>query len=134
MYKNDRRLASMVLFATVLALVLTCLGQYSLSSFTTRKRTREMAIRKVNGADRHTILGLLAGEVMKLIAIALLFASPLSYFLMSEWLQNFATRIKLGPLVFFMSGLIILLISLAVIGYSIIKLSRVNPAQQIRHE
>lgn len=134
MYKNDRRLASMVLFATVLALVLTCLGQYSLSSFTTRKRTREMAIRKVNGAGRNTILRLLAGEVTKLIAIALLFASPLSFFLMSEWLQNFATRIKLGPLVFFMSGLLILLISLAVIGYSMIKLSRVNPAQQIRHE
>lgn len=134
MYMSDRKLSKILLFSTVLAIILTCLGQYGLSSFTTKKRTKEMAIRKVNGAHSITIMYHLIGETAKLIFIAVLFAWPISYFIISNWLQDFAYRITLGPAVFIYSLMITLLISLAVIGMHIIKLSRVNPSELMRYE
>jgi len=134
MYKSDRNLSTMVLFSTVLALILTCLGQYSLSSFTTRKRTKEMAIRKINGAQSITIMALLTWEVLKLIAIALLLAWPISFLIMHRWLQTFAYRINIGPGIFLFSLLITIGISLAVVSYHLFKLMTLNPARHIRHD
>jgi len=134
MYSSDRKLATIILASTILAVILTCLGQYSLSSYTIRKRSKEMAIRKVNGAKPITIMALLIGEVTRLVLIAILFAWPISYYIMNKWLQNFSYRIEIGPGLFIYSALVTLLISLAVISYHVIKLSKVNPADIIRYE
>jgi putative ABC transport system permease protein len=134
MYSSDRNLATIIFLSTLLAVLLTCLGQYSLSSYTTKKRTKEMALRKVNGAKPGSIITFLSGEVMKLVLIAILFACPVSYFIMNLWLQSFAYRIVIGPAEFIYSILITILISLAVISYHVMKLSRVNPAEMIRYQ
>ncbi|HAN19039.1 MAG: hypothetical protein A2X13_11410 [Bacteroidetes bacterium GWC2_33_15] len=134
MYMSDRNLSKILLFSTVLTIILTCLGQYGISSFTTRKRTKEMAIRKVNGAKSITIMYHLIWETAKLIFIAILFAWPIAYFIITDWMQNFAYRIAIGPSVFIYSLLITLLISLMVISVHIIKLSRVNPSELMRYE
>jgi len=134
MYQSDKNLSKILLFSTVLAIILTCLGQYGLSSFTTRKRTKEMAIRKVNGAQPITIMFHLIGETAKLIIIAILFAWPIAYLIISEWLQNFACRIVIGPSVFIYSLLITLMISITVISVHVYKLSRVNPSVLMRYE
>ena len=93
-----------------------------------------MAIRKVNGAQPVTIMALMAGEVIKLVLIAVVLAWPVSFLAMNKWLQNFAFRIDLGAAVFSYSLLITLFISFAVVSWHVIKLSRVNPAEVIRYE
>jgi putative ABC transport system permease protein len=122
------------IFATVLAVILTCLGQYSLSSYTTKSRTKEMVIRKVMGSQPSEIMLKLTGEMAKLIFVSIVFAWPLSYLMMNRWLQNFAYHIKIGGAVFMFSLFISLVISLIAVSYHVIKLSRVNPAEMIRHE
>ena len=134
MYVSDKRLAEIILFSTILALLLTCLGQYSLSYFSAQKRTKEMAVRKVFGAVPSTVMSLFMREIIKLILVAIVIAWPLSFIVMDKWLQHYAFRIKLKPTFFVYSLLITVLISIAVTGYHVIKLSRVNPAETIRHE
>jgi putative ABC transport system permease protein len=134
MYSSDRNLASIIFFSTIVAVILTCLGQYSLSFFATKKRSREMALRKVNGAQPVTIMAMMAGEVIKLVLIAVVFAWPVSYLVMNKWLQNFAFRVDLGIALFLFPLLITLFISFAVISWHVIKLARENPAEVIRYE
>jgi putative ABC transport system permease protein len=134
MYRSDRKLSIIFIFATVLAVILTCLGQYSLSSYTTKSRTKEMVIRKIMGSQASGIMNILTGEMAKLISVSIVFAWPIAYLLMNKWLQNFAYHIKTGAGVFLLSLLISLVISLIAISYHVIKLSRVNPAEMIRHE
>jgi len=134
MYRSEMKLASLFILSALLALILTCLGQYSLSSYTTESRTREMVIRKVMGAQPEGIIGLSTFTTLKWVLISLLFSWPVAYLLMIKWLQNFAYHTKMGTGVFLLSLLIILLISLTAVSYHVIKLARVNPATMLRHE
>ena len=134
LYRSDRKLSIIFIFATVMAVVLTCLGQYSLSSYTTKSRTKEMVIRKIMGSQPSGIMVILTGEMAKLILVSILFGWPIAYLLMNRWFENFAYHVKAGAGVFLLSLLITLVISLISISYHVIKLSRVNPAEMIRHE
>ena len=133
-YSTDRKLVAIFVFSTILAVVLTCLGQYSLTSYTTKSRTKEMAIRKVLGSQPSGILSLLATEMARWIFVSFVITGPVAHILMTRWLQNFAYHVNIGAGVFMLSFLIILLISLTAVIYHIIKLARVNPAEMIRHE
>ncbi|MCU0408575.1 MAG: ABC transporter permease [Bacteroidales bacterium] len=134
MYKSERKLSWIFVFSTVLAVVLTCLGQYSLSSYTTRSRTKEMVIRKVMGSQASGIVMILAREMAKLILAAVLVAWPLAYLLMDRWLQKFAFHADIGASVFLLSLAISLAISMVAISYHVLRLSVVNPALMIRQE
>jgi len=134
MYRSDRKLSTLFIFAAVLAVILTCLGQYSLSSYTTKSRTKEMVIRKLMGSQSSGILAVLIGEMIKWIMISIVVAWPLAYLLMKKWLENFAFHIEIGAGVFLLSLLISVIITLIAISYHVIKLSMVNPASMIRHE
>ncbi|MGB8358025.1 MAG: ABC transporter permease [Bacteroidales bacterium] len=133
-YSSDRKLVTVFIFSTVLAIVLTFLGQYSLTSYTTKNRTREMAVRKVMGSQPAGIMFLLVTEMVRWIFLSLIFAWPIAYILMNRWLQNYAYHVNTGAGVFLYSLLITLMISLIAVSYYVIKLSRVNPAEIIRHE
>lgn len=132
LYLSENKLAVIFIFATVISVLLTCLGQYSLSSFTTRSRTREMVIRKIMGSQPSGIMILLSLEISKWIIVSVLFAWPLAYVLMNKWLQGFAYRIDPEAGIFVLSLLIILLISIISVSYHILKISRINPAEIIR--
>jgi putative ABC transport system permease protein len=134
MYRADRQLSIIFIFAAVLAVVLTCLGQYSLSSYTTKSRTKEMVIRKVMGSQSSGIMIIITGEIVKWILVSIVFAWPIAYLITSKWLENFAYHIKLGAGVFLLSLLISLIISLIAVSYHMIKIAKVNPAEMIRHE
>ncbi len=134
MYRSEMKLASLFILSALLAVILTCLGQYSLSSYTTESRTREMGIRKVMGAQPAGIIGLITFQTLKWILISILPAWPVAYLLMTKWLQNFTYHINFGTGVFILSLLIIMLISLTAVSYHVIKLARVNPANMLRHE
>jgi putative ABC transport system permease protein len=134
MYSSDRKLATIFIFSAVLAVILTCLGQYSLSSYTTKSRTKEMVIRKVMGSRPGGIMAMLITEMAKWILVSIVFAWPIAYLLMTKWLQNFAYHVNIGTGVFLYALLISFLISLIAISYHAIKLSRVNPVEMIRHD
>ncbi|HUW92333.1 MAG TPA: FtsX-like permease family protein [Bacteroidales bacterium] len=134
MYRSDRKLGTIFIFSTVFAVLLTCLGQYSLSSYTTKSRTKEMVIRKVMGSQPTEIMALLAFEMAQLIFVSLFFAVPIAYISMTKWLQNFAYHVNIGTGVYIYSLLISLSISAIAISYHVIRLSRVNPAEMTRYE
>jgi len=134
MYRSERKLATIFIFSAILAVILTCLGQYSLSSYTTKSRTKEMVIRKVMGSQAIGIMALVATQMIKLILLSLFIAWPVAYLLMTRWLQNFAYHINIGAGVFLLSLVIVFLISLIAVSYHVVKLSRINPAEMIRHD
>ncbi len=133
-YSTDRKLATIFVFSTILAVVLTCLGQYSLTSYTTKSRTKEMAIRKVLGSQPSGVLTLLLTEMAGWILVSFVIAGPLAHIINTRLLQNFAYQVDIGTGVYLFSLLIILLISLTAVSYHVIKVARVNPAEMIRHE
>ncbi len=134
MYRSEKKLSVILIFASVLAVILTCLGQYSLSSYTTKNRTKEMVIRKVMGSHSSGIMVILIVEMAKWILVSVLCAWPIAYLLTNKWLENFAFHPKTGIGIFLLSLFITLIISLLSISYHVIKLSRANPAEIIRHE
>ncbi len=133
-YSSDRKLGAILIFSTILALVITCLGQYSLTSYTTKSRVKEMVIRKIMGSQPSGIVLLLATEMARWILVSIIFAWPAAYILMNGWLQNFAYHVKIGAGVFLCSLIVTLLISAVAVSYHVIKLSRLNPAAIIRYE
>ena len=132
MYRSERKLASVFIFSALLAVMLTCLGQYSLSSCISESRTREMVIRKIMGAQPAEIIVLNTFQTLKWILLSLLFAWPIAYLSMTKWLQNFAFHTNIGTGVFLLSLLIVLMISLTAVSYHVIKLARVNPSDAIK--
>jgi putative ABC transport system permease protein len=134
MYSSDRKLVTIFVFSTVIAVLLTCLGQFSLYSYTTKGRTKEMAIRKILGAQPSEIMKMILVDFVKLISISILFAWPVAYLLTSKWLQNFVYHIEIDVAVFIYSLIISLFISIAAIGYHVRNLSKVNPSVMISKE
>ena len=107
---------------------------FGLALFTVNRQTKSIAIRKVNGARIDQIVVLLSREFIIWILIALVIASPLSYYFLNEWLLNFAYRISIDWYIFGVAGSIALLIALITIGYQTIKAAIANPVNALRYE
>ncbi len=128
MYRDDVMLSGIAIFSTAIAMLLTFFGQYALSFFETRRRTREIVIRKVNGATPVRIVKLFTKELLFQVSIAFIIACPITYYLITSWLKNFAYRINTGPGLFIFPALIIFSVSFIVICARLIKVSKINPA------
>ena len=134
LYAEDKRTGTLALLFSVLAILIASLGLFGLTSFTAEQRTKEIGIRKANGAKEIHILWLLTKEVAVLVCIATLIAWPIIYFAMKSWLQNFHFRINLSFFEFIISLLITLAIALLTISYRALKAANTNPADALRHE
>jgi putative ABC transport system permease protein len=134
LYGSENRQGSIISLFTILAIAISCIGLFGLISITLRKRTKEISIRKVIGASQKSLLYVMFRGYMGWIVLSNFIAWPISYYVMSLWLQNFAYRIELKSTIFIISFIISILISLVVISYHIVKLSRINPAELIRNE
>lgn len=119
---------------TILVIFIAGLGLYGMASYLADQRTREMGLRRVMGASRFHIAGLLMKELNYLILAAIVIALPLAWLLVHNWLDNFAVRIPIDWMVFAMAGLFALLISTVVSTYKALSAYRVNPAEILRHE
>jgi putative ABC transport system permease protein len=133
-YRPERQFRDVFILFSVLTVIISCLGFFSLVSFTARQRTREIAIRKVLGASASGIVVLLSREILVMIAVSLLVAWPCSYYIMNRWLENFAFRTTIGLPVFLLSGVIIVLVAFCTTIYQALKAAYTNPAQAIRFE
>ncbi|MBK7142223.1 MAG: ABC transporter permease [bacterium] len=133
-YRNDRRLGQIVSYASILVLIISSLGLFGLAAISVVRRTKEIGVRKVLGATSLNILGLLWHEAIWLVAIACLLAWPLAYYAMNRWLEDFAYREALHPLIFLAAGLLGLLIALVTVSYHSLRASTSNPVDSLRCE
>jgi putative ABC transport system permease protein len=133
-YIAQQRFGNIFTSFAVIAILISCLGLLGLSAFNTAQRKKEIGIRKVLGASVASIMTMLSADFVKLILIALLLASPLSWWAMNSWLQTFAYRINIPLWVFFSSGLLAIAIALLTISFQSIKAALVNPVKSLRSE
>lgn len=118
----------------LLAIIIGCIGLLGLATFIAQKRTKEIGIRKAMGATAVSIIVLLSKDFTRLILIALIIAVPLCYIGMEKWLQEFAYKISISPLVFVLSGLTALFIAFVAVGYQSLKSALINPVNSLRNE
>ncbi len=117
-----------------LTIFVACLGLFGLATFTAYQRTREIGIRKVLGATIANIIRLLVTDFMKLIGIAVLIASPVAWWVMNKWLEDFAYRIDIGWWMFAAAGLLAMVIALLTVSWQAVKAAVTNPVESLRNE
>ncbi len=133
-YKSESKWSNIVGWAGGISIFLACLGLFGLASLASVNRIKEIGIRKVLGASVTGIVGLLSKDFLKLIAIALMIATPLAWYFMNNWLQNFAYRINVRWYVFVATGIITVLIAFITISFQAIKAAVANPVKSLRTE
>jgi ABC-type antimicrobial peptide transport system permease subunit len=117
-----------------LAIFISCLGLFGLATFATGQRTKEIGVRKVLGASVPNILALLSGNFLKPVAIAILIAFPVAWYVMNNWLEDFAYKIIIEWWVFAIAGLITVGMALLTVSYQAIKAAIANPVKSLRTE
>ncbi|HWZ01970.1 MAG TPA: ABC transporter permease [Mucilaginibacter sp.] len=133
-YETEVRVSMLSEYFSVLAILISCLGLFGLVAFTAQKRQKEIGIRKVVGASVNSITFMLTKDFLQLVFIAVLIASPLAYYLMSQWLNGFAYRINIGPVVFLIAISSVILITILTVSFQAIKAALVNPVKSLRSE
>jgi len=134
MYESEQKTADVFSTFSTLAILLACMGLFALSAFTTAQRAKEIGIRKVLGADVAGIVGLIAKDFLKLTLIAVVIASPLAWYFMNHWLQDFAYRISINAWVFIAAGGAAVLIAFITVSVQSIKAALANPVKSLRSE
>ncbi|MEP6594461.1 MAG: ABC transporter permease [Ginsengibacter sp.] len=133
-WRKEKVLASFTAGLTILAIIIACLGLLALSLFLSALRTKEIGIRKVVGASTVDIVTLLSGNILKLIVIGFCVATPIAWFVMNKWLQDFSYRIHVRWGIFFLAAAISIIIALVTIGFQSIKAAMANPVKSLRTE
>ncbi len=133
-YTADNRLAAIVTYFTIIAIMISCLGLFGLATFSTEQRIKEIGVRKVLGASVSSIVTLISKDFVKLVSIAIVIASPLAWWIMNKWLQDFAYRIHINWVIFAITTVIALGIALATISFQAIKAALTNPVKSLRAE
>jgi predicted permease len=134
LFRTEMRLADLLKYFTVLALIIASLGLYGLSSYSTERRTNEIGIRKVMGADSLTVIRTMAREYLVLVLVSLLIALPAGWVIVHKLLQQFAYRIDIKIIVFAVIGAVTILIAALTVGYQAYKASCINPAEALKIE
>ena len=134
MYKSEIQLKELYKYFSFLAIFIACLGLFGLSSFIAENKTKEIAIRKVNGASVGSIIILLNKEFLKWVLIAIIIALPISYLWMSKWLETFIFRIDTSFFEFIISGIVALIIAFSTILFHAIRAANSNPLESLRYE
>lgn len=134
LYRKEDKFGQTMQYFSILAVFIACLGLLGLSSYTAESRRKEIGIRKVNGASSLGLVALLAREFSMLILIAFVIAVPLSWYLGSLWLNNFAYRTDIGVSLFILSGAAALLIAFVTVSYHTLKAAMTNPVDSLRYE
>jgi putative ABC transport system permease protein len=117
-----------------LAIFISCLGLFGLTMFTVEQRRKEIGVRKIIGASEIDIVTMLSKDIVMLVIISAVIATPIAWLAMNNWLQNFAYRISLNWWIFLMAGLIAILVALATVCYQAIKAATANPVRSLRTE
>jgi len=134
LYAEEEKIHVIMYFSSILAIFISCLGLFGLSSFMVERRYREIAIRKVNGASILQIVHIFVIDFVKLVFIAIVLALPLGYYLSVNWLNNFAYKIQMSWQLFFIAGLIVIIVALATVSLQVIRAAGRNPVDSLKYE
>jgi putative ABC transport system permease protein len=134
LYESEQRTGVLFDIFSGIAIFISCLGLLGLAAYTAQMRTREIGVRKVLGSSVAGILRLLAFDFMKLVVVAIIIATPASWYFMNKWLQDFAYKINIGWFVFVLAGLLAIVIALLTISFQSIKAALANPVKSLRTE
>jgi len=133
-YDAENRLASIVSYFTLIAILICCLGLFGLATFSAEQRIKEIGVRKVLGASVAGIVALLSKDFLKLVVVAIVIASPLAWYVMHRWLQDFAYRINISWWIFLLAGIIAAVIAFVTISFQAIRAANANPVKSLRTE
>ncbi len=133
-YVAEDRLSTIVGYFTFIAILISCLGLFGLASFNVEQRIKEIGIRKVLGATVSSVVVLLSKDFLKLVTIAVVIASPLAWYAMNRWLQNFAYQTHIGWSVFVLTTLAALFIALLTVSFQSVKAALMNPVDSLQSE
>lgn len=133
-YIADQRFSGLFLISSILAIIIACLGLSGLSAYSITRRTKEIGIRKTNGSSILHVMVLLNKDFVKWVIIAVVIASPVAWFVLNDWLSNFAYRITLSWWIFGLSGLIVLFVALMTVSIQSLNAASRNPVEALRYE
>jgi putative ABC transport system permease protein len=134
MYASEVRLREILTSFTILAFFVSCLGLFGLALFATEQRKKEIGIRKVNGASITQTVLLLSYDFTKLVLISFIIATPISYYFVNKWLDNFAYRTNISWWIFAITGLLSYIVAMLAIVYQSYRAASANPADTLRDE
>ncbi len=133
-YTTEQQYSKLFTTASVWAIIIACLGLFGLATYTVESRTKEIGVRKVLGASVVSITKLLSKDFIKLVLVAILIASPVAWFVMNNWLQDFAYRIHISGWVFVAGAIAALVVALVTVCFQAIKAAIANPVKSLRTE
>jgi putative ABC transport system permease protein len=133
-YQTEQKQGTILLIFTIMAIGIACLGLFGLVTFTAEQRVKEIGIRKVLGASVTSIVGLLSKDLIKLVLISTVVASPLAWYSMSKWLQSFAYRVNINWWVFALAGVVAMTIAFITMSIQSLKAATANPAKSLKSE
>ncbi|SDF88085.1 putative ABC transport system permease protein [Dyadobacter soli] len=133
-YQSETRTARLIEAATILALLIASMGLFGLATFTAEQRTKEIGVRKVLGASVSSVVGLLSKDFLKPVVLAIAIASPVAWYLMNQWLQNFEFKISISWWLFLAAGLLMTAIALLTVSFQSLRAAMLNPVKSLRSE
>jgi putative ABC transport system permease protein len=133
-YTTEQRTGQIFITFAILAIVIACLGLFGLTTYAAEQRVREIGIRKVLGASVNNIARMLSVDFLKLVLISSVIAFPIAWWAMHKWLEDFAYRVSISWWIFFVSGVLALLIAVLTVGFQAIKAGVANPVKSLRTE
>jgi putative ABC transport system permease protein len=134
MFHSEALMSSLSTIFASLAIFISCLGLFSLAAYTAERRIKEIGVRKVLGASVQGIAALLSKDFLQLVGIACFIAFPLAWWMMHNWLLNYAYRITIGWWVFASAGSAAMLIALITVSFQSVKAALANPVNSLRNE
>ncbi|WP_435357055.1 ABC transporter permease [Emticicia sp. SJ17W-69] len=133
-YKKEERLSQIFTTAAGIAILLSCMGLFAIALIVIEQRTKEIGVRKVLGASIPNIVTLISKDFLKLVLVAFVIATPIGYYLMSKWLEDFAYKTDLSWWIFALAGIASLVIALITVSYQSIKAALMNPVKSLKTE
>jgi putative ABC transport system permease protein len=133
-YEADRASGIVFDIFTLIAIIMSCTGLFGLATYIVQQRTKEMSIRKVHGASLLNIVSTFSREFVKLILIAFILGVPLAYFLMDQWLTNFAYHVNISIVTFLLAALFAVVLVLITVSYQSIRVALLNPITSLRND
>jgi putative ABC transport system permease protein len=133
-YFSEQQYSKIFTTASIWAIIIACLGLFGLATFTAESRIKEIGIRKVLGASIFSITTLLSKDFIKLVFISIIIASPIAYYLMNKWLQNFEYKVEISWWIFALAGVSAIVVALLTVSFQAIRAAIMNPVKSLKSD
>ena len=133
-YGEEKRWKTIANYSSIIAILLSCMGLFALSTLAVQQRVKEIGVRKVLGAGMMSIASLLSKDFLKLVMLSILIAVPIAWYLANQWISDYVYRIDMSAWIFIGAGLFVIMLALATVFYQSWSAAKVNPVKSLRSE